>query len=65
MFYKDFLTLNGKDFKGRTLENIWSFSDKETEEINIINEFLPSQLSHDQTKVACEKKSELVWAKWA
>ena len=34
MFYKDFLTLNGKDFKGRTLENIWSFSDKEIEEIH-------------------------------
>tara|TARA_A100001015_G_scaffold227967_1_gene257565 strand:- start:874 stop:1317 length:444 start_codon:yes stop_codon:yes gene_type:complete len=34
VFYKDFLTLNGKDFKGRTLENIWSFSDKETEEIH-------------------------------
>lgn len=34
MFYKDFLTFNGKDFKGRTLENIWSFSDKEIEEIH-------------------------------
>tara|TARA_B100000242_G_C42919702_1_gene426425 strand:- start:83 stop:526 length:444 start_codon:yes stop_codon:yes gene_type:complete len=34
VFYKDFLTLNGKDFKGRTLENIWSFSDKEIEEIH-------------------------------
>ena len=27
----------------------------EEEEINIINEFLPSQLDHDQTKEACEK----------
>ena len=32
MIYEDFLTLKGKDFKGRTLEDIWSFSDKEIEE---------------------------------
>ena len=29
--YQNFLTLKGKDFKGRTLEDIWSFSDKEIE----------------------------------
>ena len=32
MIFEDFLTLKGKDFKGRTLEDIWSFSDKEIEE---------------------------------
>ena len=32
MIYEDFLTLKRKDFKGRTLEGIWSFSDKEIEE---------------------------------
>ena len=32
MIYEDFLTLKGKDFKGRTLENIWSFTDKEIEQ---------------------------------
>ena len=31
MIYEDFLTLKGKDFKGRTLEDIWSFSDKDIE----------------------------------
>ena len=29
--YEDFFTLKGKDFKGRTLEDIWSFSDIEIE----------------------------------
>ena len=33
MIYEEFLTLKGKDFKGRTLEDIWSFSDKEIEEV--------------------------------
>ena len=32
MIYEDFLTLKGSDFKGRTLEKIWSFTDKEIEE---------------------------------
>ena len=32
MIYEEFLTLNGKDFKGRTLHDIWSFSDKEIEQ---------------------------------
>ena len=32
MIYEDFLTLKGRDFKERTLEDIWSFSDKEIEE---------------------------------
>ena len=32
MIYEDFLTLKGKDFKGRNLENIWSFTDKEIEQ---------------------------------
>ena len=32
MIYEDFLTLKGKDFKGRTLEDIWSFSDTEIEQ---------------------------------
>ena len=32
MIYEDFLTLKGKDFKGRSLEDIWSFSDKDIEE---------------------------------
>ena len=32
MIFEDFLTLKGKDFKGRTIEDIWSFSDKEIEE---------------------------------
>ena len=32
MIYEEFLTLKGKDFKGRTLNDIWSFSDKEIEE---------------------------------
>ena len=32
MIYEEFLTLKGKDFKGRTLDDIWSFSDKEIEE---------------------------------
>ena len=32
MNFEDFLTLKGKDFKGRTLEGIWSFSDEEIEE---------------------------------
>ena len=32
MIYEEFLTLKGKDFKGRTLHDIWSFSDKEIEE---------------------------------
>ena len=31
MIFVDFLTLKGKDFKGRTLEDIWSFSDDEIE----------------------------------
>ena len=31
MIYEDFLTLRGKDFKGRTLKDIWSFSDEEIE----------------------------------
>ena len=31
MIFEDFLTLKGKDFKGRTLEDIWSFSDEEIE----------------------------------
>ena len=31
MIYQEFLTLKGKDFKGRTLNDIWSFSDKEIE----------------------------------
>ena len=31
MIYEEFLTLKGKDFKGRTLNDIWSFSDKEIE----------------------------------
>ena len=38
-----------------TTANRQELVDKETEEINIINEFLPSQLDHDQTKEACEK----------
>lgn len=32
MIYEEFLTLKGKDFKNRTLQDIWSFSDKEIEE---------------------------------
>ncbi len=32
MIFEDFLTLKGSDFKGRTLEKIWSFTDKEIEE---------------------------------
>ena len=32
MIYEDFLTLKGKDFKGRTLDDIWSFSDTEIEQ---------------------------------
>ena len=32
MIYEEFLTLRGKNFKGRTLDGIWSFSDKEIEE---------------------------------
>ena len=32
MIYEEFLTLKGKDFKGRTLDDIWSYSDKEIEE---------------------------------
>ena len=32
VIFEDFLTHKGKDFKGRTLEDIWSFSDKEIEE---------------------------------
>tara|TARA_B100000575_G_C22937815_1_gene543044 strand:+ start:381 stop:824 length:444 start_codon:yes stop_codon:yes gene_type:complete len=31
VIYEDFLTLRGKDFKGRTLKDIWSFSDEEIE----------------------------------
>ena len=31
MIFEDFLALKGKDFKGRTLEDIWSFSDEEIE----------------------------------
>ena len=31
MIYEEFLTLRGKDFKGRSLEDIWSFSDDEIE----------------------------------
>lgn len=31
MIYEEFLTLRGKDFKGRSLEDIWSFSDEEIE----------------------------------
>ena len=31
MIFEDFLTLKGKDFKGRSLEDIWSFSDEEIE----------------------------------
>ena len=31
MFFENFLTLKGKDFKGRTLQDIWSFSDSEIE----------------------------------
>ncbi len=38
-----------------TTANRQELVDKETEEINIINEFLPSQMDHDQTKEACEK----------
>jgi uncharacterized protein YqeY len=38
-----------------TTANRQELVDKETEEINIINEFLPSQLNQDQTKEACEK----------
>ena len=34
MCFTRFRILIGKDFKGRTLENIWSFSDKEIEEIH-------------------------------
>ena len=29
MNFEDFLTLRGKDFKGRSLQDIWSFSDSE------------------------------------
>ena len=32
MIYEEFLTLKGKDFKGRSLNDIWSFSDKEIQE---------------------------------
>ena len=38
MIYEEFLTLKGKDFKGRTLGDIWSFSDKEIEELNRLDE---------------------------
>ena len=31
MIYEEFLTLRGKDFIGRSLEDIWSFSDEEIE----------------------------------
>ena len=31
MIYEEFLTLRGKDFKRRSLEDIWSFSDEEIE----------------------------------
>ena len=31
MNFEDFLTLRGKDFKGRSLQDIWSFSDSEIE----------------------------------
>ena len=31
MIFETFLTLKGKDFKGRTLQDIWSFSDSEIE----------------------------------
>ena len=31
MIYEDFLTHRGKDFKGKTLKDIWSFSDQEIE----------------------------------
>ena len=31
MIFEDFLALKGRDFKGRTLEDIWSFSDEEIE----------------------------------
>ena len=31
MNFEDFLTLKGKDFKERTLQDIWSFSDSEIE----------------------------------
>ena len=31
MIFEDFLTLKGKDFKGRSHEDIWSFSDEEIE----------------------------------
>ena len=31
MIFENFLTLKGKDFKGRTLQDIWSFSDSEIE----------------------------------
>ena len=32
MIYKNFLALKGKDFKGRTLEDIGSFQNKDIEE---------------------------------
>tara|TARA_B100000941_G_scaffold277127_1_gene240358 strand:+ start:536 stop:979 length:444 start_codon:yes stop_codon:yes gene_type:complete len=32
--FEDFLTLKGKDFKGRTLQDIWSFSDSEIERVH-------------------------------
>ena len=34
MNFEDFLTLKGKDFKGRTLQDIWSFSDSEIERVH-------------------------------
>ena len=34
MIYEDFLTHRGEDFKGRTLNDIWSFSDQEIENIH-------------------------------
>ena len=34
MNFEDFLTLKGKDFKGRTLQDIWFFSDSEIERVH-------------------------------
>ena len=32
MIFEDFLTLKGNDFQGRSLEDIWSFTDNEINE---------------------------------
>lgn len=34
MNFEDFLILKGKDFKGRTLQDIWFFSDSEIERVH-------------------------------